>query len=123
MLDAETAYRDCQDAYREELQKIARAENAAMHKHSGVTKWLCPTQSATAKAASDMGSRIRRDVGRELRDRIMGLIETPMTVEAISAVMGKSPGSVAHHLHTLRDQGLARIVGRGEQQRRIWGRV
>lgn len=116
-------YRDCQDAYRVALAKTARAENAAMHKHSGVTKWLCPSQSATAKAASDKGSRIRRDVGRELRDRIMGLIETPMSCDGISAVMGKTTGSVAHHLHTLRDQGLARIVGRGEQQRRLWGRV
>lgn len=109
-----------EDACRKKLAELARAENAAMRKAFGPTKWPNPEISATARASSEKGGRVRREAGIELRVQIMALIGTPMTCEAIAAAIGKTAGSVAHHLHTLRDHGLARVVGRGEQQRKLW---
>lgn len=93
-----------------------------------------PSDETAATADYDLEPEVRADtptqlkaLGHPIRNAILHLVaERAATTSELAAAVGRSHGTVAHHLKVLEDAGLARVV-RTRQVRavteRFWGRT
>jgi len=63
------------------------------------------------KAITVSTAEQHKAMGHPLRQRLLfSLGQQPATISQLAAALGVAKGSVAHHLKTLRDAGLVRVV-------------
>lgn len=110
-------WRDVQPWYAERLAEAAKIENQRMRTAWGHSRWPNPALPEVVRKAC----LPRREAGIEIRQEIVRLIaRKAMTVPQIAPLVSRSETSVARNLRMLRDQGLARVVGKAGLRLRLW---